>query len=67
MKPTTIAVKAYSLTDLSKIYRVCIRTIKKWLAPFAGEIGKRIGRYYTITQVRIIFQKLGLPNEIDLE
>jgi transposase-like protein len=55
------AVKPYSLTELSKIYGVCDRTLAKWLKPFSDEIGEKHGRYYTVLQVEIIIQKIGVP------
>jgi hypothetical protein len=67
MKATTMSVEPYSLTELSKIYNVCIRTMKKWMEPFAEEIGTKRGRYYTVVQVKIIFQKLGLPSDMVIE
>jgi hypothetical protein len=66
MKKNTIAVKPYSLTEMSKMYDVCTRTMKKWLLPFEGQIGKKQGRYFTIAQVTMILDKLGLPTEIAL-
>lgn len=35
----------------------------KWLVPFEEEIGVRVGRYFTVRQVRVIISKLGLPAE----
>jgi hypothetical protein len=40
------------------------RTIKKWMKPFAEQIGKRQGRFYNVVQVKLIFEKLGLPHRI---
>ena len=64
---TTIAIKPYSLTELAAIYGVTVRTIKKWIAPFENETGEKIGRYYNALQVKIIFDKLGLPEMADGE
>ena len=62
-----IALKPYTLNELSKLYGVNFRTLKVWLKPFLSEIGEKKGRYYTIPQVKIIFKKLDLPSKIDLE
>ncbi|HEX4878102.1 MAG TPA: hypothetical protein VFV31_15640 [Chitinophagaceae bacterium] len=56
-----IEIKPYSLTELAHIYGVTVRTIKKWIAPFEKETGEKIGRYYNALQVKIIFEKLGVP------
>lgn len=62
-----ILLKPYSLKELADIYEVDWRTFKKWLKPFDTEIGKKVGRYYNIPQVRIIFRKLDLPCAIGAE
>ena len=67
MKTNTVALKPYSFTELAKLYDVCIRTMKKWMVPFEEEVGEKRGRYYTIAQVKIIFEKLGLPAVIVVE
>jgi hypothetical protein len=56
-----IEIRPCSLKELSNIYGVTVRTIKKWIAPHEKEIGNKIGRYYNVLQVKIIFEKLGLP------
>ena len=49
------------LLGLSKMYGVDYKTFKKWLVPFQDKIGVKVGRYFTVNQVRIIAQNLGLP------
>lgn len=56
-----IEIKAYSVTELSAIYRVSRYTFLKWIEPHLKFVGERSGRYYTHLQVKIIFEKLGLP------
>jgi hypothetical protein len=60
-KIANINVKPHTLVELAVIYEVDWRTLKKWLKPFEMEIGNKIGRYYSIRQVDIIFDKLGYP------
>ena len=67
MKTNTIQLKPYSLVELSRLYTVCDRTMKKWITPFQQEIGEKNGRYYSISQVKIIFEKLGLPGVIEVD
>lgn len=43
------------------MYNVSKNTFKKWLSNFADELGERNGYYYSVLQVRLIFEKLGLP------
>ncbi len=61
-----IDMKPYMLKELAAIYGVDKRTFLKWIKPYNEEIGQRIGHYYNINQVKIIFWKLSLPNTIKL-
>lgn len=63
---TQIKLKAYSITELARIYEVDPRTLKKWLKPFEEQIGEKQGRYFQIPQVKIIFKKLDLPTNIKI-
>lgn len=50
-----------SLSQLAKAYDVDVRTLKNWLNPHVAAIGKKIGRFYTVRQVSIIFELIGPP------
>jgi hypothetical protein len=58
-------VKAYSPAELADIYKVSKCTLNRWLKPHQEKIGKREGLYYTVRQIRIIFEVLGLPGRIE--
>lgn len=58
-----VKIKPYSLTELSGLYGVSNHTMKNWIAPHHTAVGKKIGRLYTALQVKIIFEKLGLPGK----
>ncbi len=59
-----VQLRAYSVSELAGLYDVCSRTFKKWLEPCEAEIGPKHGRFYTVRQVKIILEILGLPAEI---
>lgn len=61
----TIDVKPYSLTELARIYGVTNRTMKNWIVKHDESIGEKVGRLYTTLQVKIIFERLGLPGKIE--
>jgi hypothetical protein len=65
-KHSFIQLKPYTLKELCALYGVCRLTFRKWLKPFEKEIGVRHGMYYSILQVRVIFDKLGYPSMYDL-
>lgn len=56
-----IQLKAYSTKEVADFYGICERTMKAWLVPYQKEIGPKMGRFYTPKQVKIIFEKLGIP------
>jgi hypothetical protein len=60
----TTQIKPCTLTELAAIYGIGIRTMKKWITPHQAAIGEKHGRIYTALQVKIIFEKLGLPGII---
>jgi transposase len=64
VKNLVTALKPYSKKEMATFYSVCPRTFSRWLKRFENEVGKQEGRYYTISQVKTIFKKLGLPSEI---
>lgn len=54
-------IKPYTTKELASIYGVCDKTLKKWMKPFSADIGEKQGRYYTVAQVKMIFEKIGVP------
>lgn len=60
-------IRPYSVKELASIYGVCDKTLKKWMKPFASEIGEKQGRYYTVAQVNVIFNKIGIPYKMKEE
>jgi transposase-like protein len=54
-------VKTYSVKEVAGLYGISTKTLKKWLTPFEKEIGERRGYFYYPKQVKVIFDKLGLP------
>ncbi len=59
-----IKLKPYSLKEIADIYGISTKTLTKWMVPIRDKVGIRRGRYYTIKQVRIVFDELDLPGEI---
>ncbi len=58
-----IEIRPYSVGDLAVYYNVDRRTFKTWIIEHEAAIGKRVGYYYTIKQVKIIFTVLGVPGD----
>jgi hypothetical protein len=59
-----VPVKHYFLKELAAIYDMDYRIMKKSINRFKDEIGPLIGYYYQPDQVRIIFRKITLPNNV---
>jgi hypothetical protein len=58
---TEIQIKPYSKRQLAGMYEVSAKVFQTWLDPLEKELGPRVGRLYTPRQVKIIFQKVGMP------
>ena len=61
MENQHVHIKPYSMKELAVLYEVSPRTLRRWMTRIKPDIGERIGHYYMITQVTIIFDKLGVP------
>jgi hypothetical protein len=62
MSDTHTKPEAMTLTQMAAKYKVCSRTIKKWIEPYLDEIGRPQRTYiFTPEQVRKIFEKIGEP------
>ena len=66
-KKKGIHLTRYAPWQLAEIYEVDRRTLNKWLKPFKDEIGPRRGRFYTVAQVKIIFEKLDVQGIVITE
>lgn len=53
--------KASTKKELAAVYGVTVRTFNSWIKPFEEKVGEKRGRYYTVNQVVIIIEVLGLP------
>ncbi len=62
-QPAPLLIRPYSTGELAAFYGVCPRTFNKWISPYP-KIGKRKGRFYTSSQVQLIFKKIGTPSSV---
>lgn len=61
-----IVIRAYTLSQLARYYSVDRKTFRKWLKPFHHLIGERVGNYYNVKQVQIIFECIEPPFKIKM-
>ncbi len=66
-EPNLLKLRPYKLKELAALYGTCTKTMRKWLSPYAEQIGERKGHFYKIEQVKIIFSQLQPPSFLDLE
>ncbi|MBL7921665.1 MAG: hypothetical protein JST26_11245 [Bacteroidetes bacterium] len=57
----TIELKPYLTKELIKFYQVTYPTFAKWMKGIEDKVGKRVGAYWSVKQVEIIFKELGMP------
>ena len=62
-----ILVRPYTIKELAKIYQVSIPTMRKWINELKNEIGEKKGWFYSIRQVKIIFDNLCVPYTTELD
>ncbi len=55
--------KPYTTKELAELYKVSIPTFQKWLLKFKDELEEKRGWYWSIRQVKYIFERLGMPEE----
>jgi hypothetical protein len=53
----------YTTDELSLLYGITSKTFLKWINPFKEAIGQKIGWYFNIRQVAVIFENLGRPEK----
>ncbi len=58
-----VPLQPYTTDELAFLYGITAKTFLRWLVPFGEVIGKKIGWYFNIRQVEIIFEKLGRPEK----
>jgi len=51
-------IRPMTLGELAQRWGVSCKTVKKWIRPFAHEIGPKVGKIYNARQVAIILSKL---------
>lgn len=60
-----VDIRPYTISELATIYGIKPRTMRMWIARHHESIGEKVGRYFTALQVKIIFEKLGLPGKAE--
>jgi hypothetical protein len=61
MSGSTIEIRPYTTKQLAALYCVSTNTFCKWINRHKKSIGKKLGHFYSIQQVLVIFEKLGYP------
>lgn len=56
-----IKVRPYTLKEICSMYGMSYKTMRSLLLPIAQKIGPKSGRLFTVHQVEIIFEHIGLP------
>lgn len=51
----------YTTEEMASLYNITTKTFLKWIEPFVNDIGEKIGWYFNVRQVEVIFEKIGRP------
>lgn len=58
--------KPYNTKDLCTLYGVSYKTMQKWLEKIKDQLGERVGKKWSVSQVEVIFKKYGRPEAGDV-
>lgn len=58
--------RPYTPKELRTLYGVSWLTFTKWIKPFESELGRVHGRCFTVRQVKLLVEKLGIPENLKL-
>jgi hypothetical protein len=58
--------RPYTPKELRTFYGISYPTFMKWIKPFEEELGKVYGRCYNVRQVKLLIEKLGIPENLKL-
>lgn len=53
--------RPYTHQELAALYKISWKTLKRMINPLEPQLGPKIGHYYNIKQVEIIFDNMGVP------
>jgi hypothetical protein len=62
-----VDIKPSTTTDLAAFYGIKRDTMREQIKHMSGEIGRRVGNYFSARQVRMIINELGLPGKLVFE
>ncbi len=62
-----LIIRPYKLKDLAAIYQTKVRTLRRWIKTFEEELGEKPGHHYSVHQVHLIVQKIGVPHRISTQ
>ena len=54
-------VKPYTLKELCQLYELSYKSMRSCLAPIMEKIGPKLGRCFTVNQVQVIIDHIGMP------
>lgn len=51
----------YTTEELATLYGITPKTFLRWLVPYKPEIGEKMGWFFNVRQVQVIFKHIGRP------
>lgn len=67
LKVKTVPLKSYTIKEIRELYGISARTWREWIRDYRKEINIGKSLVLTIKQVQFIFEKFGVPGEIEVE
>jgi hypothetical protein len=66
-KTIELVIKPYTTKDLAPLYNMSTRTFLRNIEGIKEKLGSRKGHFYSIKQVEIIIEHMGIPYKIKEE
>ena len=67
IKKEVFHLKPYSPKEIRQLYNdISYKTFIKWISPFKEQLGEAVGGIYNVNQVRMIVEKWGIPERLEL-
>ena len=67
IKVKTVALKSYTIKEIRELFGISARTWREWIRPYRKEVNIGKSLVLNIKQVQFIFEKFGVPGEIEVE
>ena len=67
LKVKTVPLKSYTIKEIRELFGISARTWREWVRPHRKELSIGRSLVLNIKQVQFLFEKFGVPGEIEVD